>query len=443
MAATSSITEAAARTFAKNAEPRSTLFCKRVTGFHLFKTNTGASWRYRYRDDLGKLRTVTIARLTEMKPEEAAQKAVAWRVSDANVIEEREQERQQRLEEQRKADARSLGQYLEGAYTAHQNRKRGGTNTLAAIRNHFDDWLGRDMAGLTRADVKAWQASKEKEGLAHTTLTRTYGALKTMLNHAVEEQALNENPLEKVHLDKPPAKENNGAVSENEAARRLLTPDELAGIKSSLELFAEEKRQERRNSRAHGKPHLPDLDHVAHPHWFIPFTLTALYTGLRPGDLYSLTWQELNINFKRLVKVPEKTQDQTNPAKIVMDLPAALIDVLKPWWQQQGEPAAGWVFPSPRTGQRMASSAHRRGWARLKELGDLPAELHFYSFRHNFISALVADGVPLLTVARLVGHKGTSMIELHYGHLCPTSAASALDVFSKRMSQPATEAANG
>ncbi len=437
-----SITEAAALAFLKKAEPRSTLFCKRVTGFHLFRTKAGGSWRYRYYDDLGKLRTVTIARFTEMKPEEAAQKALAWRVSDTNVIEEREQERQQRLEEQRKAKARTLRQYLEGTYAAHQGRKRGGKSTLNMIRNHFDDWLDRDMATLSRADVKDWQAGMEKKGRAHATLRRIYGALKTLLNHAVKEQVLKESPLVNVSLERPPVEEKREELDDKDAARRLLTSDELARIRQGLDLFAEEKREERRNSRAHGKPDLPDLDAVTHPHWFVPFTLLALYTGLRPGDLYSLTWQELNITFKRLVKVPEKTKDNADPAKIVMDLPAPLVDSLKPWWQQQGEPSTGWVFPSPRTGRRMASDAHRKSWARLKRLGKLPEGLHFYSFRHNFISALVADGVPLLTVARLVGHKGASMIESHYGHLCPTSAASALDAFSKRMSQPPAEAVN-
>ena len=41
-------------------------------------------------------------------------------------------------------------------------------------------------------------------------------------------------------------------------------------------------------------------------------------------------------------------------------------------------------------------------------------ELDFYSFRHNFISELVARGVPVLTIAGLVGHKDGSMIAANY-----------------------------
>ena len=44
----------------------------------------------------------------------------------------------------------------------------------------------------------------------------------------------------------------------------------------------------------------------------------------------------------------------------------------------------------------------------------MPKNLDFYSFRHNFISELVARGVPVLTIAGLVGHKDGSMIAANY-----------------------------
>ena len=49
-----------------------------------------------------------------------------------------------------------------------------------------------------------------------------------------------------------------------ELAPRL--DDEQAAILRGLELLAEETRAQRRNSRAHGKPDLPDFDNMPHPH---------------------------------------------------------------------------------------------------------------------------------------------------------------------------------
>lgn len=169
-------------------------------------------------------------------------------------------------------------------------------------------------------------------------------------------------------------------------------------------------------------------------HWFYTFTLLALHTGLRPGDLLSLTWQELNVNFKRLVKVPEKTRHHSNPTKIIMDLTEQTIADIKPWWELQGKPNAGLVFKSPRTGLRISRGGYRKAWSKMKNQAGLDEKLDFYALRHDFISRLVAAGVPLLTVARLAGHKSAKMIEQHYGHLCPASASTALNLLDESRS---------
>lgn len=432
--AKTTITESSAQKWLKDAKPRQTLFCKNIPGFHLIKTKTGASWRYRYHDQGGKERSFTIARFNQMTPAQAATVALDWRVNGTDVFHEKQEQYNQRKEAERLAKARQLGLYLETVYTQHQSKKRDGKQAISRIRNGFAEWLGRDMDSLARADVVAWQARREAEGKAHTTNSRVYGAVKTLLNHAVKNELLNANPLEKVYLERPATTERTRELSaKREAARRLLKPDEIQGIHRGLMALDEEIRQQRRNSRKHGKPHLPDLDEVVYPYWLHPFTLVAMYTGLRPGDIYTLTWHELSLPFKRLTKVPNKTADHSNPAKITMPLPDSLIRVLTIWWQQQGEPTAGYVFPSERVSGPMDSKAHNNPWRKVKRLGGLPDELSFYSLRHNFISQLVSDGVPLLSVAQLVGHKSAEMIERHYGHLCPMTAANAMQAFSQKM----------
>lgn len=434
MAANSSITEASARKWVSKAATRDTLFCRNIQGFHLFKTKTGASWRYRYHDDHGRLKTVTIARYSQMSPATAAEKALRWRVDSVDVLRQKEQQRKERLEAERLSQTRTLGSYLSGVYAQHQQRKRGGKTALSIIAKHFSHWLGRDMSTLTRADVIQWQSQKETENLSHATLQRVYGAVKTLLNHAVQNEFLQANPLEKVYLARPAVSElETQRNTEKQSKRRLLTADEVEAIFSGLAAHDEQIRAQRRNSRAHGKPDLPDLDQVHYPHWFHPFALVALYTGLRTGDIRTLTWQELNMTFKRLVKTPQKTRHHPDPVQIKMPLPDALVDAILPWWQQQGEPDTGLVFLSPRTGREFDKNAHERPWHTVKALGGLPEELVFYSLRHNFISALVADGVPLLTVAQLAGHKSASMIEKHYGHLCPATAANAMDGLARRI----------
>ena len=41
----------------------------------------------------------------------------------------------------------------------------------------------------------------------------------------------------------------------------------------------------------------------------------------------------------------------------------------------------------------------------------------FHQLRHTWASLAVMNGVPLLVVARNLGHRDTRMVERHYGHL--------------------------
>jgi len=434
-----SITDSKVRTFLSAAKDRHELVCERITGFHFCKIGNFGSWRYRYRDDTGRRHVVTIGNYPTMKPAEAAQRAMVWRNQRADPLAEaRKRKAAARTAEQITA-SRTLRSYLNGIYTQHQARKKNeGKYPLHMIRSNFADVLDRDMTTLSAVDIKAWQARREKEGLAHATLVRAYGALRTLLRHAVTEGILDSNPIVGVRLASPTAQEKQKALSaEARAHRRMLTAAELAGLHKGITAFADELRKQRRNSRKHGKAYLPDLDQVPHPHWFIPFFYLALHTGMRPGDLYTLTWRELNLPFRRLVKLPEKTIHHPNPAKLDLPLSDAIYNIMTEWHKQEGSPAEGLVFPSKATeggeAKQHDKKAHGKPWARVRKLGEVDPKLDFYCLRHHFISALVAKGAPLLAVAKLVGQKSTRMIEDHYGHLAKNAAADIMRTFSESL----------
>jgi len=442
------ITNDQVRKFVATEPDRAVMTCKKITGFQFIKIGVGGSWRYRYTDDTGKRRVATIGNFPAMKPNEAAQKAMEWRNQKTDPLAETHKRRTSARTAEHIGKSRSLRAYLDGIYTLHQSRKKNeGKHTLDLIRGNFGKLLDRDMSTISAADVKAWQSKREKEQLAHVTLQRAYGALRTLLRHAVTEQILSSNPIAGVSLSDPTAEEKARSLSADARAhRRMLTVEELAALNKGIVLFDEELRAQRRNSRKHGKADLPDLDLVAYPHWFIPFCHLAMHTGMRPGDLYSLTWQELNLTFRRLVKVPEKTIHHKNPAKLDLPLSDDIIGIMARWHKQQGCPTEGLVFPSidiTRLGKQFGKQAHGKAWVRVLKLGGVDPNLHFYSLRHHFISALVAGGAPLLSVAKLVGHKSASMIEQHYGHLAKSAAADLMQSFSATLKATTTAQKGG
>jgi hypothetical protein len=50
----------------------------------------------------------------------------------------------------------------------------------------------------------------------------------------------------------------------------------------------------------------------------------------------------------------------------------------------------------------------------------------FHGLRHTWASLAVMGGMPLMVVARNLGHVDTSMVEKHYGHLAPSYVAEAV-----------------
>lgn len=50
----------------------------------------------------------------------------------------------------------------------------------------------------------------------------------------------------------------------------------------------------------------------------------------------------------------------------------------------------------------------------------------FHGLRHTWASLTVMAGVPLMVVAKNLGHVDTRMVEKHYGHLAPSFIADAI-----------------
>ena len=60
----------------------------------------------------------------------------------------------------------------------------------------------------------------------------------------------------------------------------------------------------------------------------------------------------------------------------------------------------------------------------------------FHTTRHTWASHAVMNGMPLLLVAKNLGHKDTRMVEKHYGHLAPDWSAKIIRETAPRYDMP-------
>jgi integrase len=62
--------------------------------------------------------------------------------------------------------------------------------------------------------------------------------------------------------------------------------------------------------------------------------------------------------------------------------------------------------------------------------------INFHGLRHTWASHAVMNGVPMLVVAKNLGHSDTRMVEKHYGHLAPSFVADAIRAGAPRFGAP-------
>lgn len=411
------------------APPVDDVWDSELAGFHVRPGMRGLTFRLYYRTKTGKRRMMTLGRYGTLTVAQARQDAIEALAIVAQGGDPRAALEGAKADEQRQQQ-QTLGAYLVGPYTAFQNRNKDGKGTLRRIEKEFSGWLGKPMGSLSRADVERWQADQEAKGkpLAFSSLKRSYDAMHALLAHAAERKVIPANPLAGVKLQKPAMTED--AMAEQASQRRYLEQDEVEALLAGLETYQEQKREQRRSSRAHGKAYLPDLDGVAYVDHVMPWVLTMFYTGFRPGDLNGLRWEHINLSFRTIRKVIEKTAHHHSEPQ-TFPLSSPVMHALKTWHRQQGEPRTGFVFPSPKTGKRLDRTAMQKPWSTVRKLAGLSEDLLLYSLRHNFASQLVMAGTDLLTVSKLMAHSDIQTTIQHYAHLRPDHTRDAVEAFAK------------
>jgi integrase len=77
-------------------------------------------------------------------------------------------------------------------------------------------------------------------------------------------------------------------------------------------------------------------------------------------------------------------------------------------------------------GEGWRTSHQLRPTAQACQHAKIKPPVSFHALRHTWASHAVMNGVPLLVVAKNLGHADTRMVEKHYGHLAPSYIADAI-----------------
>lgn len=246
--------------------------------------------------------------------------------------------------------------------------------TPALIAEKRDELL---HTPIIRKSAKSGKVKEKKR--SPSTVVRYMAALSHALTVASREWGwIDDNPMRRVTKPKEPR----GRV-------RFLSDDERVSLLSAC------KKQ--------GNPHL------------YPVVILALSTGMRQGEIMSLTWDDVDTKAGRIV-----LQETKNGERRVVPLAGHALEVIKQLRADRSK-ATNLLFPASKP-RRYADGqiGHepmfiRKAWADAVKEAKIK-DFKFHDLRHSAASYLAMNGASLAEIADVLGHKTLSMVK-RYAHL--------------------------
>jgi integrase len=289
----------------------------------------------------------------------------------------------------------------------HANAGRKITDALGHVRG----------VALTPGQVEDLLAGMARDGYA----TRTIAATRSVLVHALRRG------------------ERNGLLTRNVAA---LVPV---------------PRGTRRTSRALTDAEVSRLLALGLTPWWRAWITTAVMTGLRPGELLGLAWEDVDlaagvVRVRASIKagkdengrtVLRRESLKTERSRRTLELPAAVRAVLAVLRREQAAerlaagPAYtdhGLVFCGP-SGQPQWRQSVNAQFKALCERAGIGAGLTARATRHTFVSLLSDSNVSVERIADAVGHVNSNVTRAVYRHQLADTVADAAAVMDSRFKE--------
>ena len=160
----------------------------------------------------------------------------------------------------------------------------------------------------------------------------------------------------------------------------------------------------------------------------------ALETGARYGELCAMTVSDFNPDSGTVAVRQSKSG---KPRHIILTGEGA------EFFRSLTAGRAGSEFMFvKKNGEAWLRSHQAEPMADANTNAKIDPPINFHGLRHTWASHAVMNGVPMLVVAKNLGHSDTRMVEKHYGHLAQTYVTDAIRAGAPRFGVNASVASN-
>jgi len=272
-----------------------------------------------------------------------------------------------------------------------------------SYRRAFDKRLlpefgNRPISDLRRRDVQALIDKLAADGLDGSTIRNTLDPLRVIYRWALTREQVSMSPTTNLEVPAPEGKR-----------ERIASPVEAAALIAALPV-------EQRGLWA-----------------------TAMYAGLRRGELRGLRWGDVDlasgvIRVERGWDAKEgEIAGKTRAARRTVPITAVLRDFLTEHRMSGESDADALVFGTTDLDPFDPATVRRRAWRAWKAAGLEP--IGFHESRHTFASIGIAAGVNAKALSTYMGHASVTITYDRYGHLMPgneSEATGLLDAYLLR-----------
>ena len=236
---------------------------------------------------------------------------------------------------------------------------------------------GKRLHHITPSDVDAIKRELVEQGYAPESIKHDLKFLRHVLNVAVRDGKFEKSPFTQVTMPKV-----------YQGKTRFLSMEEETRLVEAL-----------------GEP-------------YGTWARLAILTGLRKTELFSLRWA--NVDFEQgFLTLPQTKAGKVQYVPLNAEAKALLREFSS--WE-----CSAWVFPSQNPASHLGSyNFYGRVFLPAIKKAKLE-DVTWHTLRHTFASRLAMNGQSESTIAALLRHSGTNMVQ-RYAHLSPTHLREAVE----------------
>lgn len=285
----------------------------------------------------------------------------------------------------RDTPSRTLGElvdeykrYVETQQTKRPNTVRSQVSVMRKFARFMDDerpdWQTMPLGDVDVSLFERYQTARLETGVKPSTVNTEVIVLTTTLNYAVKHSYIPENPIGGAKLAK---------LQEHKEEVRYLHFDEIDRMKGVLKSAQD----------------------------MLDFFEVGIGTGFRLGELLHLRWLDVDFGKNRLQVRPQgkEWQPKTRHSVRTIGMREEVREVLERRFAERGSGVYVFGGDRPLCGRWV----QKRFQTAYKQAGIKNAGTH--SMRHTFGACAVQSGVPLYSVAKLMGHASATVTQ-KYAH---------------------------